>query len=205
MYVFSTPVFSRNLAAIIETYNPVDISEVDKEKTSAIVVLGCNRHSNAPEFSGNDTVSACTLVRIRYAAFLQKATGFPIIVSGGSVYQESVSEAELMREVLMRELNTEVFLMERNSRNTIENAKEVAKLIVKNKIEQVLLVTHASHMLRAEYSFNHSGINIIPAPTHFYSVNDSKPFYFKLLPNIQAFYISNVSLYEMLGYIWIKI
>ncbi|MGB1799907.1 MAG: YdcF family protein [Gammaproteobacteria bacterium] len=203
-YLFSTPFFSQNLAAIIEVYNAIDIESLDKNKSSVIVILGCNRYSNAPEFSGSDTVSACNLVRLRYGAFLQKKTGLPIIVSGGSVYQESISEAEMMKDVLVDEFNADILFAEGKSRNTMENAKEVSNLISANNFEQVILVTHASHMLRAEYSFNYYGEPIIPAPTYFYSTKDDKPFFFMLLPNIKAFNVTSIILYEIIGYAWIK-
>lgn len=204
-YLFSTPVFSRYLASVIEKYSVIELELIDKEKSSVIVVLGCSRHSNAPEFSGSDTVSACTLVRLRYAALLQKTTNLPIIVSGGSVFNESLAEADLMRDVLEREFNAEVMLMDNKSRNTLENAREVSNLIKESNFEDVILVTHASHMLRAEYSFNHYDINIIPAPTYFFSTKSNKPYYFDFLPSIKAFHISNIILYEMIGYMWIKL
>lgn len=205
LYLFSTPFFSQNLASAIESYDVINIESLDKKRSSVIVILGCNRYSNAPEFSYRDTVSACTLVRLRYGALLHKKTGFPILVSGGSVFNESLSEAEMMKDVLSREFNTDVLLVEEKSRNTMENAKEVSNLLVRNKFEQVILVTHASHMLRAEYSFNYHGKTIIPAPTYFYSTKDDKPFYFMLLPNIKAFNTTSMILYEIIGYAWIKI
>lgn len=204
-YLVSTPIFSRYIASIVENDIALNIEQVNKTIPSAIVVLGCNRNSRAPEFSRKDSVSACTLVRLRYAAILQKTLGFPIIVSGGSVFNESVSEAELMHDLLRNEFNSAVFLVEDKSQNTIENAKETALLIEKNNIKQVLLVTHAIHMLRAKYSFNQYNIKIIPAPTYFYSTETKKPFYFDFLPSIDAFYISSITFYEIIGYIWVQI
>lgn len=205
LYLFSTPAFSRFLSSKIENYSVIDLDTLDRSKSLAIVVLGCNRQSKAPEYSGRDIVSACTLVRLRYAAVLQSKLDIPIIVSGGSVFNEPITEASLMKDVLINEFNTTEIIMEDKSRNTIENANEVTKLLDKDGIEQAILVTHASHMMRAEYSFEKNGLDIIPAPTYFYSTKDNKPFVFDFLPTIKAFYISNITLYEMLGYIWIRL
>jgi uncharacterized SAM-binding protein YcdF (DUF218 family) len=205
LYLLSTPLVSRSLASIVESYDVINLNQLDKSKSTVIVVLGCSRYSNAPEMSGKDDVSSCTLVRLRYAAILHRKTGVPIVVSGGSVFDEPLSEAELMQRVLVDEFGVNVILIEDESRNTMENAEKVAELLKDNNIEQVLLVTHAVHMLRAEFSFNSFGVEIIPAPTYFYSRKDNKPDYFEFLPSIKSFYISSVTLYEMFGYIWIKL
>ena len=89
LYLFSIPVFSRYLSSIIEPDIALDIEQIKNSDAEVIIVLGCNRQANAPEFNGNDTVSACTLVRLRYAAILHKLTHLPLLVSGGSVFEES--------------------------------------------------------------------------------------------------------------------
>lgn len=204
LYLFSTPVFSRYLSSIIEPDIAIDLEEIKNSDAEVIIVLGCNRQANAPEFNGDDTVSACTLVRLRYAAILHKLTQLPILVSGGSVFEETESEASLMQEVLINEFGVSVEWIENKSLNTLENAKFVAELLQYNNINKGLLVTHAIHMSRAQFAFREHGINTYPAATYFYSRRDHKPFYFDFLPTIQAFYISNMTLYEILGYLWMK-
>ena len=204
LYILSIPVFSRNLSALIEPDSVFDVKSLENSEVKAIVVLGCNRYSNAPEFYGSDTVSSCTLVRLRYAAMLGRETGLPIIVSGGQVYNETKAEAELMQDVLEDEFETKVLSAEKNSKNTLENAKHVSRFLERENIQQVVLVTHAMHMLRSEYAFKKHNIEIIPAPTYFYSTKDNKPFYFDFLPSMEAFYICSMTFHEIIGYIWLR-
>ncbi len=49
---------------------------------AAIVVLGGGKSHDAPEYGG-DTVRSATLLRLRYAAHLQRLTRLPVLVSGG--------------------------------------------------------------------------------------------------------------------------
>ncbi len=204
LYLFSIPVFSRYLSSIVEPDIAIDLEQIKNSDAEVIIVLGCNRQANAPEFNGDDTVSACTLVRLRYAAILHKLTHLPLLVSGGSVFEETKAEANLMQEVLINELGVNVEWTENKSLNTSENAQFVTELLHNNNINKALLVTHAIHMGRAQFAFSEHGINTYPAPTYFYSRRDHKPFYFEFLPSMQAFYISNMALYEILGYLWMK-
>lgn len=204
LYIFSIPAFSRYLASVIETDEPINVEAIKNSDMKIIIILGCDRHANAPEFQG-DTVSACTLIRLRYAAILHKATKIPILVSGGNIYGENKTEAELMRDVLVKELGVDVQWIENKSRNTIENAERSAEILKANDINHAILITHAIHMLRAEYAFSKYGIQIMPAPTYYYSSRDHKPTYFDFLPSIKAFYASNTALYEIIGYYWMQI
>ena len=52
-------------------------------RIQAIVVLGSSTYFNAPEYGG-DTVSRLGLERIRYAAWLHRLSGKPILATGGS-------------------------------------------------------------------------------------------------------------------------
>ena len=65
----------------------------EAQRAGAIVVLGGGRYDEAPEY-GDDTISLAGLRRVRYAAVLQRRTGLPVLVSGGSVYAEPLPESE---------------------------------------------------------------------------------------------------------------
>lgn len=201
-YLLSIPYVSKKIASIIE---PEPLLGDKISHADAIVILGCNRYSKAPEFNYSDTVSACTLTRLRYAAILKKATGLPILVSGGHVFGENVSEAELMKRVLQNEFGVAVEWQEDVGRNTIENAKFSSIILKENEISSVLLVSHAIHILRAEYAFKRYDISVIAAPTYFYATESNKPLVLSFMPNIQAFYVSSVTLYEIIGYMWYRL
>jgi len=94
-----------------------------QDSPSAIVVLGAGRSTEAPEYDFQDTVNAAALERVRYAAFLQRRTGLPLLVSGGSPGGEAIAEADFMQKLLSDEFRIPVKWIERESRTTLENAR----------------------------------------------------------------------------------
>ncbi len=133
----------------------------------AIVVLGGGRYLNAPEYGG-DTAAAGSLERVRYAAKLHRETGVPVLVSGGRPGGLGTrSEAEIMREILEQEFHVPVRWIEAASEDTWQNAEFSAALLKADGVRRVYLVTHGSHMARAEQAFGSHGIAAVPMPTGF--------------------------------------
>lgn len=205
LYILSTPATSRILMSWLESYpalQPEDLRESDAE---VIVVLGAGRYASAPEYSG-DTVSTGGLERLRYAACLHKQTGLPLLVTGGDPLNEGGAEALLMEEVLLNDFQVEEVWTEGESRNTAENALFTKTLLAERGIEDVYLVTHAWHMPRAVAIFRQVGLDIIPAPTGFYSVlTQQEQGLTGWLPNATALDISRQALHELLGRLWYAI
>lgn len=201
LYLLSTPAVAHWLAALVEReQSPAAVEEV-RQRAGAIVVLGCNRYSNAPEF-GRDDVSACSLVRLRYAAELHQRTGLPVLLSGGSPLGETEPESEVMARVLREPFGIEPGWLETQSRNTDENARFSAEILKSAGIEGVCLVTHAMHMRRAARAFRRAGLEVIPAPTYFYSVRTVAPAYAWILPSVEALLVSTLALRERFGLLW---
>jgi len=199
-YIISTPLLAKYLVSFIE---PDEIFDVNKAKDAkAIIVLGCNLNFNAPEYGDKDDVSSCTLVRLRYAAEIFEKTKLPIMVCGGKVYGKSESEASVMARVLENRFNIDTVWEERDSSNTFENVKNAVAILQKENINTVILVTHAIHMKRASFSFHKNDINIIKAPTYFYSKENYNPMIVNFIPDIDALYISRFVAYETIGFIW---
>ena len=202
LYLCSTPMASRALAGLLEQRHPPLTSDASlAPDVGAIVVLGCDRYANAPEY-GQDEVSACTLARLRYAAELHARSGLPILLSGGRPMDEPQSEAQLMDRVMGGRLGVKARWLEQDSRNTAENAERSAVLLRAADIRRVALVTHAMHMPRAMRSFRRQGLDPVPAPTHFYSVADRRPAWFAVLPSGSALLVSSMATYELLGLAW---
>jgi len=90
LYLPNTPAASAWLRGQLEIYPPVAL---EHGTAVAIVVLGADRRRDAPEYGG-DTIGGFGLERLRYAAWLHKKTGLPVLVSGdGSTQDEVVPEA----------------------------------------------------------------------------------------------------------------
>ena len=153
--------------AMLRSLEGEPATPADLQEAQAIVVLGGGRYLDAPEY-GSDTVGELTLLRLRYAAKLQRETGLPLLVTGGKPTGGNLSEAETMRRVLADEFGVPVRWSESRSDNTRENARFSAELLKPDGVLRVLLVTHAWHMPRALKSFAEAGLAVSPAPTDFH-------------------------------------
>ncbi len=201
LYVFSTPVFSGLLVSTLEPEYPLNMDEPGNERAVAIVVLGCGRYPDAPEYAADD-ISECSLMRLRYAMELLQHKQLPVLLSGGSVYGEQASEAMIMEMILNRHFQRHATWLEGVSKNTFENAKFSSVLLKQQNIDTVYLVTHAIHMKRASLAFERHMIEVVPAPTYFYSLNRSSRRLINYLPSMHALTMTSAGLHEILGIIW---
>ncbi len=132
----------------------------------AIVVLGGDVLPHAPEYGGA-TVGPLTLERLRYAAHLHRATGLPLLVSGGVVRTGWPPVAKLMRQVLEDDFGVPVRWIEPHSASTAENASLTAAILAGAGVRRIVLVTHAWHAPRALASLREVGLEATAAPTIF--------------------------------------
>lgn len=166
----------------------------------AIVILGGGRYRNAPEY-GADTVSAETLVRLRYGARLARESGLPVLMSGGRPTGDGASEASAMAQVF-REWQLPVRWIEEGSSDTADNAAGTARLLAGAGISRVVLVTQAFHMPRARRSLETVGVTVVPAPTDFYAQRPlSLPDY---LPQTEGMRWVRWGLRERIGELWYR-
>lgn len=104
------------LETLLPQSKPLSMQEIEALKhddiPTAIVLISAGRRKGAEEYGLTETVNAETLEILRYGAFLQRKTGFPIMVVGGTPNGESTPEAVLMNQVLTEEFGAEVRWME---------------------------------------------------------------------------------------------
>lgn len=165
LYVCSIGSTVSKLHEYLEIVPPVQISNL-KPMTDikGIVILGGGRYASAPEYGG-DTVNVNTLERIRYGVKAARELELPIILSGGSVYGEDITEAKLMHDAIKQDFRFDGrVILEDSSRNTKENAEKTLELLKENDMGRVLLITHAFHMPRALAYFDADDIAIVPVP-----------------------------------------
>jgi len=193
LLVLSLPPVAFTLTKIIGDSGPLDLRKA--ASAQAIVVLGGGLRRNAVEYGG-DTLHWLSLERVRYAALLAHQTRLPVLVTGGRVYGGR-PEAEVMREVLEREYGVPVRWVEDKSRNTHENALLSAKLLQRDGISRVLVVSHGVDARRARREFSATGLEVIAAPTNIPSGTVDNPI--ELLPSMGALYGSYFALYELFG------
>ncbi len=169
----------------------------------AIVVLSGGRHGRTPEYGG-DTVGPSTLERLRYAAHLHRMTGVPVLASGGTPHDETVTLAELMRRVLVVGFGVEPVWTEERSKTTRENALYSAAVLKEHGISRIMLVTHAWHMPRARKTFERHGLEVVPAPTLF-TPESTIGGPLAWLPDANALSKSHSALHEWVGRVYYRL
>ncbi|KWR84158.1 MULTISPECIES: YdcF family protein [Pseudomonas] len=167
------------------------------QRAEAIVILGAGRERGDPAW-GDDQPGLMARERLRYAARLAKASGLPILTSGGLHYGTPPSEAQIMATSLADDYGVSVRWQEGRSRTTWENAAMSAEILRQAGVRRVVLVTQAQHMPRALWSFEANGLEVVPAPMGFIGVDNARPFG-GWLPEAKAFWQSNQLLNEALG------
>lgn len=197
LYGLSTPLVGRTLLQSLEYYPPLRLPDV-RDAADAIVVLGGGMYCDAPEYAG-DSVSGSTLDRLRYAARLHRATGKPILVSGGKPASDT-AEAVAMQETLMNDFHVPVQWIEGQSANTLENVRLSATLLQAQGIRRVYVVTHAWHMPRAVAEFEKVGFEVVPAPTAFTTACRMRVLDF--LPRTHGLQLTTLALHEWIGRAW---
>jgi uncharacterized SAM-binding protein YcdF (DUF218 family) len=198
LYACSIPLVSNSIRSRSDK-DVVVVSQADLDSAAAIVILGAGLYVDAPEY-GEDTISGSALERVRYGAFLHRATGKPLLVTGGRPSNTTLSEAEAMQKTLEKEFGIVVRWIEDRSLNTRDNADYSRMILEAEGIEKILLVTHAYHMPRARKEFERAGFDVLPAPTKFRA--EQSVSYFDFLPSAGALNSTAHSLREWLGLAW---
>ena len=195
------PVADRLIGSLESQNAPLAKGQPD---AGAIVILGSGLATDAAEYGG-DTASDRTLIRTRYGAVLARQYGLPVLVTGGRPLKARRSEAEVMADILQHEFGVAVRWQEAASMDTAENAALSAALLKAADIRRIVLVTHAFHMPRARRLFEQAGLEVIPAPTAFFTHPHATWEPIEFLPQAYALRTSYYALHEWLGLAWISL
>ena len=200
LYAFSTPWIGGLLQKSLETSTPVSLDALGA--ADAIVVIGAGRRKAASEYGG-DTLNGTSLERLRYAAYLHRASGLPVLVSGGKPDGGTLGEGSIMAHILQSEYGFSPHWVEDASLTTWDNARLSAPLLKNAGVQRILLVTHAWHLRRAAPLFQSRGLSVIPAGTRFSSTRMDS--IFDLVPTPSGLRDSTYALHEWLGILWYKL
>lgn len=174
----------------------------DATGAGAIVVPGAGTYRDAPEF-GADDVAGRALERLRMAARLHRATGLPVLVSGGVTSEATASEAAVMAGALERDFGVRVTWREERALNTLENARHSARILLPLGIRRVLLVTHAWHLPRALWAFRRAGLDPVPVGLG-YDTRTAREV-LNPLPSLDALVQQRLVLHEVGGLAWYRL
>lgn len=193
----STPVVGTLLIRSIQA--PCPAIDALKGKADAIVILGGGVRPHAPEYGNRPNLNAIELERLRHGARLYRATGRPILVTGGSI-EGAAAESLLMQEVLHEDFGVETRWIEPDSRTTRENARNAAQMLKLDGVERIYLVSQGWHLARAIKVFESEGLKVIPAGTG--CRGDIEMRWFHFLPHPDALELSYWAVHEWVGMIW---
>ena len=164
LLVLALPAVSGLLLTSLERNLP--LTPPPDQPPQAIVVLGGD-----VQRGGGSTPLAhlgpLSLERVRAGALLHRRTGLPILVSGGTLRTSEPPVAVLMADSLVHDFQVPAQWVERESRDTWENARLSAAILHQQGITSVYVVTQAWHMRRAIVAFADTGITVTAAPTQF--------------------------------------
>ncbi|KHD07711.1 hypothetical protein PN36_15880 [Candidatus Thiomargarita nelsonii] len=172
LWVSSMQVTADYLSISLERkYLPVPIES--SPVADAVVVLGGGVGSAEPPRLAPDLNQASD--RVLHAARLYRAGKAPVvIVSGGGIaWQDATKPITIPMKTILQECGVPAtaIIMETNSLNTYQNALETKRILEKQGLNRVLLVTSALHMPRALATLRSAGINAIPSPTDFEGID----------------------------------
>lgn len=206
LYLLSIPQTSAWLAAPLEADARTKLADIKTSGAGAILVFLAGRTHRAPELDGADGLSSLSLQRLTYAVRLHRATGLPLVLSGGAVERlDQDALAILAGRELQATYDVQPWLLETDSRNTRENAFDSARLLAEHGVQKVVLVTHAWHMSRARYSAESAGLTVIPAGTGFITNGADQPGQLSdWLPTAKSLWRNRNLLHEYLGLLWYR-
>jgi uncharacterized SAM-binding protein YcdF (DUF218 family) len=195
LWLLATPVVGEFLVRSLDRTPALDIAHA-AATAQAIVILGGGMRRFAPEYGGA-TVNRITLERLRYGARVARATGLPVLVSGGAV-RGAPAEAVLMRNVLVYEFGVPVRWIEMRSHDTHQNAVDSAKILAANGIQRVILVGHSFDFPRSRKEFEAAGIRVIGAPIGIPPSLDETSIG-DFVPGLSGLELSYYAIYEILA------
>ncbi|WP_421994083.1 YdcF family protein [Roseococcus sp.] len=156
LLLMATPLASDLLMASLER----DVPRAEPAPgAGAIVILGGDVAHGLTSEPG-----PLTLERLRFGAALHRATGLPILVTGGVLGQGQPAIATLMARSLADDFAVPVRWIEPRARDTRENVAFAAAMLREAGIQEALLVTHAWHMPRALDAFARLGFTVHARP-----------------------------------------
>jgi uncharacterized SAM-binding protein YcdF (DUF218 family) len=193
----SLPIISSKLTSYLQKdYNPKDVSDVNK--ADAIVVLsGMVSATKTKDGFVYNFGSSVDRILKGMDLFNNNKAPFLILTNGKLPWQHGVPEGEYLKHFAIKfGIPKENILLTDNVQNTDEEAKAVKKLFNKNNIE-IILVTSAFHMPRAQKVFEAANIKVIPFAVDFSS--SKKITFMDFVPSASSLSVTSKFVREIIG------
>jgi uncharacterized SAM-binding protein YcdF (DUF218 family) len=197
LLAFAMPAVSETLLVALES--GLDTTPPATDPPQAIVILGAESIRTGGPSPGNQ-VGRLTLERLRAGAELQRRTGLPVLVTGGTTQEHEPPVGALMARSMQDDFRVPVRWTETESRDTWENAVDSAAILHAAGIHSVYVVTHSWHMRRALDAFARTDLVATPAPTSL--DRSTPPGWHDFLPRVSAWQSGYYAMHEWVGRAW---
>jgi len=181
-YILSISPISNSLLKGLE--NKYAIVEVIPAEVKHVVVLGGGTRNSFSLLPPTSRLAPSSTARVLEGIRLyNQINDCYLILSGGGWRFFSPKEkscTQMKNLALLFGVDEEKIILESNSRDTYEEAKEIKKIL---GIKPFLLVTSSYHMPRSFYIFKKLGLNAIATPCDFRAQGKNKYNFFAFLPN----------------------
>lgn len=195
--LFSYPPFSALLLKPLENAYPK--IELHAPFPTYIHVLGSGHTSNR-NLPLSSELGSNSLIRVNEGITIYKSHPNMKLIFSGYGGDDPISNARMNREMaIVLGVDPDDIIVLEAPKDTEEEAI-AAKKIVGN--EPLILVTSASHMVRASALFRKNGVTVIEAPTDFQVKKDDSLWQF---PSAGGLSRSESAFHEYLGLLWGKI
>jgi uncharacterized SAM-binding protein YcdF (DUF218 family) len=201
LFLISWQPFARRLLRPYEDRFPPRAPPSGDEQ--AIVLISGAMEPRSP-VTGEREVGQDTYARCLYAAWLYKHwRQLPVLASGGPERSKphGVPDALVMQKVLEEAgVPGSAIWCESRSLSTHENALYSAQILRSKGIQNIVLVTSAYQMLRADLCFRKEGLQVITAACDYHSFGAYR--IQDLFPSWKGLQITETVLHETVGITW---
>ena len=197
LMILSLPIVSGQLIKVLEqNYTPTNPNEIVSADT--VIVLGGMvkpiKHNNGVQYEFSDAVdrifAGINLLKIGKA---QKI----VLTQGKLPWSIGAPEGEFLAEFIQSQgIDPNRILLTEIVQNTNDEAKAISKMLPINS--EIILVTSAFHMPRAEKVFQNQNLKVIPYPVDFRS-SEKKIDILDFLPQAKALSDSSFYFREIIG------
>ena len=195
LYLLSIGAVADRLMGTLErTYDVPEEAQGD-----VIVMLGGGAIADVQDVDGVGMLAQSPSSRLLTTLRLHRRCNLPILLSGGQVFSDTGSEAEIARRVLLSlGVPNEMIYVETRSLTTGQNARYSAEILRREGFTQPILVTSAFHLPRAVLYFEREGVAVTPYPADFMVSGNPQLYLIKFAPNVNALYTNTYFLQEKL-------
>lgn len=204
--VLATPIASAGWVRWVESLAPPALPvaylqgpvRTTAEPWDAVVVLTGGLRLQAPEYGGEPQPNEASWERLRYGERLAHAQGLPLLIAGGGPFvgRGGVAEATVLARQVQRVPPDHVWA-EGVSVNTEAAPVHIQHLYP--QVRRVVLVSDATHLVRAVPAFERAGFVVLGAPTRHANIDANTPLAW--LPNAATLADSRRALHTLWGWL----